>query len=303
MANSSAASGNYPEAIARAEQGIVILERRNDILGLSAAYNKLSSIYQTTGSILRAFDYQRKSLELAERSGNPYRRSISLKNLGELYFVIGDLDRAWQCHGDSLELSLAAGNMLGYIFNHAGLGRIHQARGDCARAEAELALALDKSREIKCRDRESGILADLADVCCDCGRFAEAGAHLDRALVLDNERGVDPSPWHTLIGARVLLGADQPGRWQEAAEQLQGVLIGPLIIDDEEFISIPELTMAVRLLLGNAYRRLGIKERARESYALAKKLSDEFCREFTADQRRTFRRRRMIAEIEAEAAA
>jgi len=296
------ADGKYQEAIDRAEQGIIILERSNDILGLSAAYNKLSSIYQTTGAILRAFDYQRTSLELAERSGNPYRRSISLKNLGELHYVIGDLERAFQCHSDSLALSLQAENLLGYIFNHAGMGRIHQARGDSDTAAEELQLALAKSREIRCRDRESALLADLADLCCDCGSHRVALRHLERAAALDNERGQDPSPWHAVVAARALLGADQPGRWQEAAEQLHGVLSRPLVIGDEEFISIPELTMAARLLLGNAYHRLGIGPRARESYALAKRLADEFCREFTADQQRSYRQRRMIAEIDAAAA-
>lgn len=296
-----AAAGRYPEALARAEQGVTILERSGDILRLSAAYNKLSSINQATGSIVRAFEYQRHSLELATRCGNPYRRSISLKNLGELYYITGDLDQASACHAESLELSLQVGNFLGYIFNHAGLGRILQARGGAASAEEELALALDKSREIKCLDRESALLVDLADLCCDGRRHGEAGRHLERAMELDNQRGQDPSPWHAVVGARALLGSDQPGRWQEAAEALHGVLAGNVVIDDEEYFSIPELKMAARLLQGRAFDKLGLEDRARDSYALAQAIADEFCREFSPQQRVSFRRRRLAAEIAAAA--
>jgi tetratricopeptide (TPR) repeat protein len=293
------AAGHYPEAIARAEQGVAILEKSGDILRLSAAYNKISSIYQAIGSIVRAFEYQRRSLELATRSGNPYRRSISLKNLGELHFITGDLDQAAACHAESLALSLQVANILGYIFNHAGLGRILQARGDPGRAEEELWLALDKCREIKCRDRESALLVDLADLCCDCRRFDEAGRHLEQALMLDNQRGQDPSPWHAVVSARTLLGSDQPGRWQEAAEALHGVLAGNVVIDDEQYFSVPEMKMAARLLLGTAYDKLDMADRARDSYALAKLIADGFCREFTPEQRELFRRRRLAAEIAA----
>jgi len=63
---------------------------------------------------------------------------------------------------------------------------------------------------------------------------------------------------------------------------LDGLLTGPIIIDDEEFITVPELRMTALRLRG--------------------RLEEEFCREFTPAQKGTFKKRREIEEIVSAAA-
>ncbi len=295
------AAGAYEAAVSRLEKEIALRQQSGDGQRLAAAYNKLSSILQTRGEIIRAVDLQMKSLDLAESMGNVYRKSITLKNLGEMYFILGDLGLAWKSHTDSLTLSVQAGNHLGFVFNHAGLGRIYRARGAPVSAMTEYRQALEAAKRIKCRDRESGVLADMADLLCDGGLWPEARERLDQARKLDNEREQDPSPWHVLVDARVSAGAGTPEGMQEAVRLLDQLLSGPVIIDDEEFITIPELTMSSLMLRGSIESLQGRTDQAAGYYARARELAEAFCRDFEPAQRGMFLKRREIAAIYQEA--
>jgi tetratricopeptide (TPR) repeat protein len=291
------AAGNYEEAVSRLQREISLRQGGGDEQRLAAAYNKLSSVLQTKGDILKSLDYLRQSLELAERSGNIFRKSISLKNMGELHFILGDLEQAWKCHTDSLSMSVQAGNYLGFVFNHAGLGRIYRERGAAVSAMTEYAQALDAARRIRFRDRESGILADMADLLCDQGLWTEAQERLDQARVLDNARDQDPSPWHLLVSARVEAEKGRPAGACEAVRILESLLAGPVIIDDEEYITIPELRMAALMLKGRVEEGQGRREHAAKFFAAARETAEEFCRDFSPEQKASFRKRRGIAEI------
>lgn len=291
------AAGEYDRAAARLEKEIVIRQEVGDEQRLAAAYSKLSSVLQTKGEISKALEYLGLALGLAERTGNLFRKSISLKNLGELQFIMGDLDQAWKCHTESLTMSVRAGNHLGFVFNHAGLGRVYRARGSAVSAMAEYSQALDAARRIRFRDRESSILADMADLLCDGGLWQEAGERLEQARVLDNERGQDPSPWHLLVSARVSAEGGQPDGSRMAAHILEGLLSGPIIIDDEEFITIPELRMQALMLMGSLDVRAGEREKAARRLLEAKALVGEFCRGFTPEQKGNFLKRGLISKI------
>lgn len=291
------ASGEYGLAVSRLEKEIGIRHGSGDEQRLAAAYNKLSSILQTKGEITKALDYQQRTLDLAEKAGNAYRKSISLKNFGELYFIMGDLDRSWKCHTESLTMSVQAGNHLGFVFNHAGLGRVYRVRGSAVSAMTEYRQALDAARRIKCRDRESGILADMADLLCEDGLFQEAGERLEQARVLDSERGQDPSPLHSLVSARLAAAVGGGDGKREALRLADKLISGPLIIDDEEFITVPELRMAVLRLRGQLAREQGETSRFDDCYARARELAEEFCRDFEPEQRERFWRRKEMAEI------
>lgn len=296
------AAGEYDRAVIRLEKEIAIRQGGDDDQRLAAAYNKLSSVLQTKGEVTRALDHLQRSMELAERTGNIFRKSISLKNLGELQFIMGDLALAWKCHTESLSISVQAGIHLGFVFNHAGLGRIYRARGSAVSAMAEYNQALDAARRIRFHDRESSILADMADLLCDQGLWREAQERLDQARLLDNERGQDPSPWYLLVAARAAAGKGRPEGLREAVRVLDGLLTGPIIIDDEEFITVPELRMTALRLRGRVEEMMGRRDQAGPYYARARELAEEFCREFTPAQKGTFKKRREIEEIVSAAA-
>lgn len=282
------AAGNYEKAVSRLESEIALHREIGDEQLLAAAYNKIASVLQTKGEIIKALDQLARSLEIAEKTGNVFRKSISLKNLGELKFILGDLEAAWRCHIDSLSMSVQAGNHLGFVFNHAGLGRIYRARGSAVSAMAEYSQALEAARRLRFHDRESSILADMADLLCDGKKWVEARERLDQARMLDNERDQDPSPWHLLVTARVAAGAGTPQGMQEAVRLLDQLLSGPVIIDDEEFITIPELRIRALILLGEMESARGAQVSARDRLSEAKRLAEEFCRDFSEEQKKLF---------------
>ncbi len=285
------AAGNYDAAVSRLEREIAIRLEIGDEQLLAAAYNKIASVMQTKGEIVRARDQLAKSLEIADRTGNVFRKSISLKNLGELQFILGDFDAAWRCHTDSLSMSVQAGNYLGFVFNHAGLGRIYRARGSMVSAMAEYRQALDAARRLRFHDRESSILTDMADLLCDDKKWGQAREKLDQARILDNERDQDPSPWHLLVTARMSAeeGSDR-GR-DEAARILDRLVSEPIIIDDEEFITIPELRIRALMLLGFVESGRGGQDTGRSWLSEARRLAEEFCRDFSEDQKKMFWKR------------
>lgn len=291
------AAGNYDAAVSRLEKEIAVRREIGDEQLLAAAYNKIASVLQTKGEIVRALDQLARSLELAERTGNVFRKSISLKNLGELQFILGDFDAAWRCHTDSLSMSVQAGNHLGFVFNHAGLGRIYRARGSAISAMAEYSQALDAARRLRFHDRESSILADMADLLCDGKKWREARERLDQARMLDNERDQDPSPWHLLVAARVAAEEGQTGGAAEAAGILKRLVSGQIIIDDEEFITIPELRIRALTLLGWLESARGVQDSGRDRFYKARRLAEEFCRDFSEGQKKTFWRRPEFAPL------
>lgn len=291
------AAGEYDRAVSRLEQEIAIRREGGDEQRLAAAYNKLSSVLQTKGEIIRALEHINRALDLAERTGNAFRKSISLKNMGELQFIIGDLEKAWKCHTESLTISVQAGNHLGFVFNHAGLGRVYRARGSAVSAMAEFNLSLDAARRIRFHDRESGILADMADLLCDGGQWSQAQERLDQARMLDNERDQDPSPWHLLVAARAAAEGGKPEGTGEALRILEGLLSGPIIIDDEEFITVPELRMRALMMMGGLEMKRGDRGRAMARFSEARNLADDFCRDFSPDQKVKYRERKWIAEV------
>lgn len=282
------ACGDYQAAVERLEKEIAIRQEIGDEQLLAASYNKLASVLQTKGEILRALKQLEKALELAERTGNIFRRSISLKNLGEIKYNIGDLDAAWRCHTDSLAMSVQAGNHLGFVFNHAGLGRVYRSRGAMVSAMAEYNQALDAAKRLRFHDRESSILVDIADLLCDQERWAEAQMRLDGARVLDNEREQDPSPWHLLVSARAVIETDRQDEAVRAVQTLEAMLDQPIVIDDEEFISIPELRIRAAALLRIIDLKRGEREKAEKRLSLARKLLEVISQDFSHEQKRMF---------------
>jgi tetratricopeptide (TPR) repeat protein len=275
-----AASGNHDLALDLLNDEKEVHQRQGNQNRLSAVYNKISSVYQAKGDLMKALRYQEQTMEIAQATGNVFRISVSNKNLAEIYFSLGDLERSEACCRRSMELSQQIGNQIGNVFGCAGLGRVFHSRGDFQQAEASYLEALRVARNIKARDRESSILADLAELYCDWGRLDQASQHLDAAEEINNERDQFLSVRHQIITGRLLFLRDEPQFLGQARAILEAIVSQPLMIDDEESLSAPELEIEANHLLSRVYAKLGMKSKAQSYAAKAQVLTASFSYHF-----------------------
>jgi tetratricopeptide (TPR) repeat protein len=249
MALIEAASGDFDASLAHLESERQLRQAHDNPVKQASLFNKMSSVLQAKGQLRQAREFQLQAQELARRNGDDFRLAVSAKNLGEICFSLGDLDAADGHFQRASELSRAVGNQLGTIFAHAGTGRILEARGQFAKASEQFQEALKLARRIKSRELEYSLLVDLAELSVAWDRPEEAADQLEAAETLANELDMPVSPRHVLVTARRCWISGDGAEVARGRALLQELLSRPLVIDDEEPVSIPELEIQAGGLL------------------------------------------------------
>ncbi len=245
------AKGDHAAAISYYDREIGLLEQCQCRDRLGPAYGNLCGSYRILGDYGRALEYQAKSVEIAEACGDQLSVGIGCNNLGEIYHNLGDNVKAEAYFNRYLEINRVLGNSIGDSFALAGLGRLYEAQGGYARAEATFRRALIKAMEVKSRVREAFIMADMAQMYCGMGDGPQAMLHIDRAIDIYQQTGRTPSPWHQIVRARALwlAAAQDPAQGDEAFFILDRTVAAPLVIEDEQTLSSPEIALEAYLLL------------------------------------------------------
>lgn len=283
-----AASANHDLALNLLEDEKQIRQRLGDDSGLSAVYNKISSVYQAKGDIIKARVFQEQALKLAKSCGDLFRVAVSEKNLGEINHSLGFLDRAEDCYQRSLEISLEIGNRLGEVFAHAGLGRILTSRARYPQAEESLLRALEISREIGGLEQETSTLVDLADLYCCWNKLGLAEKYIEEAESLNNERDHFLPARHQIVAARVLFKSGRAQQLSQARLILEGLVAHPLLVDDEESLSATELEIQAHLILSQTLAKLGFRSRAQTAAAKSLALIASFSYGFDEETKEAF---------------
>ncbi len=277
MALIEAADGAFEAALAHLESERQLRLAHGDPVKLASLYNKMSSVLQAQGRMRPALGLQLQALDLACRCGDQFRQAVSAKNLGEIRFSLGDLEAALDQYRQAFGLSQAVGNQLGLIFSHAGTGRILQARGDFAGARDHFLQGLDITRRIKSREQEYSLLLDLAGLFLAMGDEGEAAAQLESAQTLANELDQPLSPRHAIVLARLYAVAG--GDRRRARELMEELLSRPIVVNDEEPYSIPELEIQAGGLLARLLVDAGEHGRAAAVLQRAVATVDGFVRD------------------------
>ena len=291
-----AASGQFDAALVQLENERQLRLRHDDPVRMASLYNKMGSVLQAMGRMKQALDYQRQTMDQAQRGNDLFRQAVSHKNLGEIYCSIGDLDRALDHYRQSLEQSQTVGNQLGVLFATAGIGRILAAQGGYATAELQLQDALKLARRIKNREQECSVLLDLAELATAAQRPADAARYREAARTLENELDQPLSPRHVISAARQCLAGSDPDGLLSARSLLEELLLAPIVINDEEHISIPELEIEACCLLARALRQLGRADLAAPVLQRAVAAIDAFTRDLEQRDRAAFLARPVVAE-------
>jgi tetratricopeptide (TPR) repeat protein len=297
MALLEAASGEFDASLAHLEAERQIRLDHDNPVKLASMYSKMSSVLQAKGLLRQALALQLQTQELARRNGDQFRQAVSAKNLGEIHFGLGDLKASFDHYQRAFDLSQAVGNQLGIIFAHAGTGRILEARGDFTKADEHFQEGLKIARRIKSREQEYSLLIDLAELCVARDTLPEAARHLEAAQTLANELDEPVSPRHLITIAKHCW---RSGRDEDIARSrglLEDLLSGPIVINDEEPVSIPELEIEASALLA----RILIKQDGRDgAVAVLQRASaviDDFIRDLNEPDRSSVLSRPAIREI------
>lgn len=252
-----AAAGDHRAAAAGLATEIEAHRGSGDDYRLCGACSKMASVLLAQGDVAGALRYQRQAHEIAQRRGEDFRLALSHKNYGDIYYVIGDLERSLEHYRQSRQLAQSLHNRLGEVFSGGGIGRVLCCRGDCPAALEQYLQTLAEAHDLGNRDRETCLLVDMAELHCRCGHPADAAACLERAESIEADRGLALSPRHALAKARVMLDGGAPDAAALAEQLLDGLLASPILIDDEEMVTVPELEIAAHALRARALELRG----------------------------------------------
>jgi tetratricopeptide (TPR) repeat protein len=308
MALIEAAAGNHQLAITHLEREREVIERCGDTPKLGALYNKLATVHKAQGDFVNALSLQDRALELSLGSGDLLRAAVSYKNLADLHFCLGDLDRSRVYTDKFLELSPAINNAIGGAFGYAARARTLLESGDLPGAEGCYQQALAIARAVNGKGREASILNELAELYCLWRKIQPADDHFRQACQVYTEINVNGSQRLMTVKAMILTArAEAAGsldqrvsQLQEATRILETVLSKPIIIDDEEIVSAPELELRGHWLLARVQRLLGHRDRSGEALARALALRERLAAQFDGERLTRFLARRQFRELDAE---
>jgi len=302
-----AAAGSHDDAVAWLERERALIERSGDRAKLGALFNKLASVHQARGDLVAALPLQHRALEAAIANGDRLRTAVSYKNLAEIHFCMGDLDESRRYCERFLELNRTIDNSLGDAFGHAGQARVLLAMGDVDGAEQGYKRALAVARAIRFKGREASILAEMAELYCRCGRLQAADDCYRQSCQTAVEINVIGNQRQLVLKARLLCaraaaapeGGQRDSLLRDAVRVLTTALARPVVIDDEEIISAPELELQAHALLAQAQRLLSRRDRALEPLQRAGALRDRLAAQFDGPARQRFLGRAPFSELAA----
>ncbi|MDI6740838.1 MAG: tetratricopeptide repeat protein [Candidatus Edwardsbacteria bacterium] len=297
MAMIEAASGEFDAALSHLENERQIRLGQDNPGKLAALYNKMSSVLQAKGDMKGALDFQFQTMDLAKLYDDLFHQAVSSKNLGEIYASLGNYDASLKYYQQSLELSQAVGNQLGAVFAKAGIGRILEARGNFPKAGEHLQEALNLARRIKSRERDYSLLVDLAELYVAWGKPPEAAKCLEAAQTLENELNEPISPRHVIVIAKHCWLSGQTAELARARRLLEELLSRPVVINDEEHASIPELEIEADALLARILFKQGDRDQAAAVLQRAVAVIDGFVRDLDERDRGRVLTRPAIREV------
>lgn len=135
-------NGRLGEAIASAEESLLLRERLRDIVGQARSYTVLGTILGRTGRYDRALAYLQRARELQEQIQNLRGQGIALLHLGDVARQMGRFETAHASYASAQELARRDGDQVGMARSLERLGDMHFEEGHREQANISWAEAL-----------------------------------------------------------------------------------------------------------------------------------------------------------------
>jgi predicted ATPase/DNA-binding SARP family transcriptional activator len=189
------------------------------IIGLDLSWESLAT--SRYGSLDKALELRKRSLEVATEVGNPSDIAWHTWELGEIFRLKGDLEQAKNNYKEAFPQFEKLQDNLGLGFYHRGNGDIALMRGNWTEARREFEEALQFQDREQRNFRRWGLTyyhAKLGIALVNLGEFDEARQHLNTSLSLVNTWPYPDIKALALMGISCLLAVTgHPGRAIEIA--------------------------------------------------------------------------------------
>lgn len=173
--NTLVVQSKYVEAYDRYRRSLEIAENTGDKNAIALALHRIGIIYFYQGDKPRAIDYYSRSLKLREEIGDKKGISASLNNLGIVYSQEELYDKALDFFTRSLALGRELGDKRGEASALNNLGLVYKAQGEAEKAFDYYTASMKISEELN--DRR-----DVAAALNNIGHIHEIRGNLDEAL-------------------------------------------------------------------------------------------------------------------------
>jgi DNA-binding SARP family transcriptional activator/tetratricopeptide (TPR) repeat protein len=183
--------GEYDVALKQFERALGHSRECEWAEGVTGALSALGAVHHEIGHHEEAISYYRQALTRAEGPATTELRIITQGSLGLVYQSVGRLREAADCFQAVLDLiGGEAEERADIVATSLGnLGMTRADLGDLAQARDLMSRALALYRQVGSRNGEANVLAGLAGVDAECGRYDEATYQSTLALRIARDLG------------------------------------------------------------------------------------------------------------------
>ena len=175
LALSAFSSGDFPQAIANANEGMEILREIGDRHGVLVTLQTIGLAYYRMGEFRSSLERFHETLAIARELGERRFEAITLNNIGLVEGSLGDLAASLASHLASLEIVESLGEKPLEAMITINIGLLHSRLGEPRHALEQYRRGIELSRAVSDR-------ATIAKALNNCGVCHEKLGELDRAL-------------------------------------------------------------------------------------------------------------------------
>ncbi len=145
-----------------------------DSVNAASALNNIATLHSDLNDLDSALFYNLKSLEIRKKLNMPQMISTSLSNIGTIYDAQGKFEKSLEYHKQSVAIDSATGNKKSLCISLSNMSSTLMHMNKNAEAKKFLLRAMDIAKEIKYKEMQLDIAANLIAACEKLGELEEA---------------------------------------------------------------------------------------------------------------------------------
>jgi serine phosphatase RsbU (regulator of sigma subunit) len=176
--------GQFDTALEWHYKAVKLSEEQQDFVTLSNTLSNLSSVHVSLKQLDIARENTLRALQIKEKLSDRYGVAVCLATLGEIYMEQDDLQGAEAMLQNALQMARKADEKLALISVLRSLGRLHTRLQHSDIAWQHLSQALEYIEQIKDRQAQGEVYAELCELLREDHNYSEAETYGVRSLQL-----------------------------------------------------------------------------------------------------------------------
>ncbi|MDD5565679.1 MAG: tetratricopeptide repeat protein [Candidatus Omnitrophica bacterium] len=243
-------------------------QKRKDGTHLADAYIKIGWLYHMQGEYARSLDYYHKGLSISKEFHDKLNEATALRKIAVWFIDKGNYNKALELLTKSSEINRERQNQAGHRYNLAcdyfDLGLLFSDKEDMATAREFYNKSLKLFQSLKMKHELSDYYFNMGEMCVFDKQYSKALEYYQAGLKIDQAQNniAGLASDYNMIGELYI----ELEKFEEAIANFEkGVELAKRIK------AKPELALAY-CNLGQAYKRKGQKNKAREYFRLAQEI-------------------------------